>query len=278
MSDTTKAEAVQSSDDAGETVATSSVATTTQPSQSPATKTVSSDPSSADSQLSLSQLFRKCEFMYNRLGDLEDEKLTKSCAELVKNLEMCSGYVKQLALFSQNELFEDMSTSHLKYLLIDHYLAELSTRIFSPAPADRLRDIRQSLTYATKFMETCYRAKIMDRAQSERWNNQLKEGGGEGGAPRAQQVSREERIAAFKREKELKEYINAMEQKFAGVDDGDSDVDEEELREVQRARLEMAINVTFNNMAMLTREIEVCYPVQDSCWSSTTALLCLFFA
>eukprot|EP00750_Incisomonas_marina_P033139 INCI9583.1.p1 GENE.INCI9583.1~~INCI9583.1.p1 ORF type:complete len:342 (+),score=71.44 INCI9583.1:242-1267(+) len=237
---------------------------------------------SESSNLSLPQLFRKCDFVFNRLDELHGPKLEKAVAETIHNVEMCDGYVKRLALFSKNEEVSDISTSHLKYLLIHYYLAKLHTRVFEREPAKRKAQLQKSIMHATHFLEMCMRFSIMTSAQRERWDAEVKNDGDGGGAEREEEqalvprgrvgpaapgigganrgFSREARIAAYKREKELKDFLAAIAEKHGGAadtEDGAGGDEEEDLRQMYFAKLELAISELFNDMGMYEREIEM---------------------
>jgi hypothetical protein len=257
-----------------------------------------------DNSLSLPQLFHKCDVMFKRMDDLSGPKLEAACAEAVRDLGVCDSFVKRLGLFSKNEEVVDISTSHLKYLLIHFYLAKLVPRVFAPEPAHRLQHIRTALVHATHFTETCFRFSVMTRSQRDRWDALVKKDGGGGGgddvgdgssgggggggggrggggggaaagkrmtfgdvSPRAA-LSREDRIAAYKREKELKEYLAELDARRAGARGGggggggaaegeDEEEDEEEERKMYLARLELAVSTAFTDMEMMEREVEV---------------------
>ena len=207
----------------------------------------------APTSLPLPLLFRKAEHSFERLDELSAEKLAQACSVTIQDFETCERFVRTLSLFSKNEEVEDISTSHLKYLLIDYYLHNLHTRVFDIDPTRRRNDIQQSLTYASKFIETCRHLKLLSREQLERWDTEIKNPHKPGTLP--VQPSREARIAAFQREKQLKEQLETLRQKQS-VHDGE-EMDEEDVRSLEQTKLELSINKTFTNIGMMRRELEV---------------------
>lgn len=115
---------------------------------------------------------------------------------LVGKLKAIAHHVVQLRLFSPNEELEDISTADLKFLLVPHLLAEVTaaTRDMSA----RLQALRQAIVYWRAFAHDCERLQVahvddlkaIDRNPEDKLDPQTK---------------RDEKIARYKRSKELDE-------------------------------------------------------------------------
>lgn len=225
---------------------------------------------SAD-HLTLPQRFHKAEQLFLSLDRLSPDKVQEACASAVGQFSLCDAAVRRMSIFSSNEELDDFATSELKYLFIDYYLAQLFPRCFVKDPRVRLQHLRQATVHANRFMENCAKFKIMSKKQAERWEVEIKSGNddaedsGRTAMRRQPPLSREDRIAAFNREKELKTRIAELEHVVAvlrandGEDDSeyDNEAYEHETRELYMAQLELAVSKLFGDMTMWRREVEV---------------------
>lgn len=78
-------------------------------------------------------------------GSLRALTLAFFTAQALATLQACSSQVASLALFSTNEEVDDVTTSHLKYLLLPHLQAEVLARTLQLTPAVRRQLLQQAV-------------------------------------------------------------------------------------------------------------------------------------
>jgi len=117
---------------------------------------------------------------------------------LVSKLKAIAHHVVQLRLFSPNEELEDISTTDIKFLLVPHLLAEVTAATRDIAA--RVQALRHAILYWRAFAHDCERLKVahaddlkaVDRSPEDKLDAQTK---------------RDEKIARYRRSKELDEKV-----------------------------------------------------------------------
>ncbi|CAO3627042.1 unnamed protein product [Cunninghamella echinulata] len=112
-----------------------------------------------------------------------------------------SRFVEPLAMFSSNELIDDINASDLKFLLASTYLGHALLKITT---FDCSKILKKSKEYFQQFLSTCQDHQLMKKNDLDYYEKQAN------GVtiPAAQQ--RQEKIARYKREKALKENIQQL--------------------------------------------------------------------
>ncbi|KAF9093196.1 hypothetical protein BGX29_000654 [Mortierella sp. GBA35] len=151
---------------------------------------------------SLAQVFQKAEVLYldiqkSNLASNSDEYQSK-VNQSIRGFELSSRMVRQLSLFSENEFMEDISTKDLRFLLTEYYLGELHLRRVTP---DRLADLNSAKEHLDHFLLQCETHDILTPSD-KKYLEQLTTN-----TPKDAATRRGEKIARFKREKEMRNQI-----------------------------------------------------------------------
>lgn len=99
-----------------------------------------SDPTS---DLSLSGEFAAAQRLHAQLQDSSlssmDEAYQRDVRTALAHLENAADLVRRIGLFSTNEIVEDISTGDLRFLLVESYLGDMTTRLVN---ADRVQILK----------------------------------------------------------------------------------------------------------------------------------------
>mmetsp|Transcript_32758 Transcript_32758/g.76171 ORF Transcript_32758/g.76171 Transcript_32758/m.76171 type:complete len:352 (-) Transcript_32758:64-1119(-) len=204
-------------------------------------------------EFSLAHTFYDAYIACNRLtrGDgssMEQEELDS----IVSKLKAIASRVVQLRLFSPNEELDDVSTADLKFLLVPYLLAEATaaTREMS----QRLSALRQAIIYWKAFGHDCERLQLahaddvraFDRKPDDTFDPQTK---------------RDEKIARYKRSKELDEkvaYLFAKKRQVLGDEfqwGAGSSFDEDMERDLVLSLLRRACAAVAESIASAEQEL-----------------------
>ncbi|KAI8638086.1 TAP42-like protein [Parasitella parasitica] len=189
--------------------------------------------------LSLGELFRIGQSV---LTELEDSHLSSTDpeyqAQVAKGLQMLTradDLVGKLAIFSDNEILEDINTNDLKFLMVPAYLGNLTLKMNSP---DRRSVLETSREHLERFLGACQDHALVQK-QDLRLMEQLQHK-----APSvAASQQRDQKIARFKRERDVKQQISQLRQQLDSVaneENEDRDVDDLERKWVE-ALIELEI-------------------------------------
>eukprot|EP00428_Durinskia_dybowskii_P019387 CAMPEP_0170208582 /NCGR_PEP_ID=MMETSP0116_2-20130129/3877_1 /TAXON_ID=400756 /ORGANISM="Durinskia baltica, Strain CSIRO CS-38" /LENGTH=380 /DNA_ID=CAMNT_0010459057 /DNA_START=57 /DNA_END=1199 /DNA_ORIENTATION=- len=132
------------------------------------------------------------------IGSAEQPPSQGDIEALTRKLKAIAVRVAQLRLFSPNEELDDISTADLKFLLVPYLLAEVlgATRDTN----ERLQALRQALVFWRAFAADCQRLGVAHRDDLRSIDRPPEE------APDLA-TKRDEKIARYKRSKELDEKI-----------------------------------------------------------------------
>jgi hypothetical protein len=150
----------------------------------------------------------------------------------IPKLEELQRKVDSLALFSSNECIDDVSTSTLSLLALDHYLA----LAYSSVPtglgmeAERKSYLLRSMDHSSRFLQRLEELDIISKDNKAEFDellqinlNEFLEGGGSGPLP---PVSRERKIERFRSKKELQnqlEQLKSLQQRRNRLDIGEDE-------------------------------------------------------
>ncbi|ORZ17046.1 TAP42-like protein [Absidia repens] len=159
--------------------------------------------------LTLGQLFSKGQ---SKLTFLEDTSLASNdpayqsvVREALAALEQAQDLVERSAMFSSNELIDDINASDLKFLLTGAYLGQVVLKTVGEERSDILR---RSKALFQQFISVCQDHQLMRKDDVDMYEKGIN--GVKGSA--AQQ--RQDKIARYKREKALKETIQQLRQQL----------------------------------------------------------------
>lgn len=187
-------------------------------------------------------------------------------------------------LYSGNEQLSDLSTPSLKYLLLPYHCAELLLSM--PGIERRLVYVQQALALLSSFLHQTMAVGVMDAQEQVMYKRLVKQhssktgsssssssgsgsgaASGAGGARIDPSVQRAEKIAKFKKEKELEEKLAVLDKrrevrrgKRAGSgeaeEEEDADEDEESEREYTLLALHQAISKSLDHIHYSMQELE----------------------
>lgn len=203
--------------------------------------------------LSLGQLFSLGQSVLTELDDSSLSSIDPEYqAQVSKGFQMLTradDLVSKLAIFSDNEILDDINTNDLKFLLIPAYLGNLTLKINSP---DRRSVLDKSREYLQRFLSTC-----QDHALVQKQDLGLMEKLQHKAPNVAASQQRDEKIARFKRERAVKQHIAQLRQQLDAVgnkEDEDRDVDDVE-REWVEALIELEILKALENWHAIEQEM-----------------------
>ncbi|KAG0265498.1 hypothetical protein DFQ27_000577 [Actinomortierella ambigua] len=206
---------------------------------------------------SLAQLFQKGELTFL---DLQSSTLPSTSDEYqaqvtlaIGNFERSAALIRQLSLFSDNEFLEDISTKDLRYLLTEYYLGELFLKRVSK---DRLDDLVKAKEHFDHFIHQCETHDILAAADKK----YLEEIAAK--APKDAATRRGEKIARFKREKDMKQRIEEYHKTIGSIRgsglEGELDPDlEDQYRDFVLLHLQFSIFQTTEQLVSIGQEKEM---------------------
>ncbi|KAF9133342.1 hypothetical protein BGX30_012320 [Mortierella sp. GBA39] len=203
---------------------------------------------------SLAQVFQKAEVLFldiqkSTLASNSDEYQSK-VNQSIRGFDLSSRMVRQLSLFSDNEFMEDISTKDLRFLLTEYYLGELFLKRVTP---DRLADLNSGKEHLDHFLLQCETHDILTPSD-KKYLEQLTTN-----APKDAATRRGEKIARFKREKEMRNQIEEFHKILGTTNSGyegelSSEL-EDQYRDFVLLHLQYAIFQTMEQLVGIQQEI-----------------------
>ncbi|KAF9171958.1 hypothetical protein BGX21_000738 [Mortierella sp. AD011] len=216
----------------------------------------------SENDASLAQVFQRAEALFldiqkSSLSSTSEEFQSK-VNESIKGFERSGIMVRQLSLFSENEFMEDISTKDLRFLLTEYYLGELFLKRVSK---DRLADLTTSKEHFDHFLLQCETHDILT-AQDKKYLEQITTD-----APRDAATRRGEKIARFKREKEMRSQIEEFHKVLGTTSSGyegelSSEI-EDQYRDFVLLYLQYAIFQTMEQLVGIQQEIPMLKQMQE---------------
>ncbi|KAG0048469.1 hypothetical protein BGZ83_006585 [Gryganskiella cystojenkinii] len=211
---------------------------------------------------SLSQVFQKAEALYLELQNASmpanSDEFQVKVNQSIKGFQRSADMVRQLSLFSDNEFMEDISTKDLRFLLTEYYLGELYLKVVSP---ERLKDITKSKEHFDHFLLQCETHDIL-MAQDKKYLEQVNTN-----APKDAATRRGEKIARFKREKEMKtqieEFHKILGTTSSGYEGELSSELEDQYRDFVLLHLQFAIFQTTEQLVGIQQEIPMLKQMEE---------------
>jgi immunoglobulin-binding protein 1 len=203
--------------------------------------------SSASYTDTLEGLFEKIKKNIDILSNEESSNIEDSfILDTNKMIENCALVIDKEGIFSPNEEVDDISTSSLKYLLLDFYMGK--SHLQFKEQTGRKFHLLDGQSRFERFIKTCNRLKIISDSDVDALTE---EDGPVNSASLA--AKRDRKIANYKQEKLAKERIKHLEylvsQSAEGLDC------EEELRELRMLQLQFHVKECMSEMEMIETEL-----------------------
>lgn len=136
-----------------------------------------------------------------------DPELQGQISSALATFSKISKWIVANNVFSDNEIVDEINTTDLKYLLVPYYLGDLYLAL--GGVEGRLRRVKLAIESLTMFLEQCETATLLSDEDKKEFATVVKicNGSAGGMAPRP---TREQKIAAFKKEKERSAKLEAL--------------------------------------------------------------------
>lgn len=195
--------------------------------------------------------FHALEQSANRQDSEEYQTHLTTTIESFLNLKKLTS---QLSIFSSNESLEDLNTSEIKYLSIDHYLAQLYAQLLKPS---KKINLKKSIILNVRFLKDLNDYSLLDKPQATKFEN-LKDSPLDLHTLKDQTkiTNRDEKITLFKKSKTLVAKLQYLEKLEKNSEEYEK-VDEDVVRELYLAQLELFSMKTIDNLKLLSQELEL---------------------
>ncbi|XP_073823758.1 immunoglobulin-binding protein 1-like [Musca autumnalis] len=169
---------------------------------------------SADENRKLEDIFlegwNQYEFLDETSIDSNSSEYQGKVKDGIKNFELATKIVSQINMFSPNEFIDEIPTESLQYLLLPFFLGKLTLKCHKE---ERLDVLRRAEVYFKDFLQRCQDYELCDGPKKN--NDDGKNSEQSGCIDTTQQLiasamSRNNKIAQFRRKKELEEQIKKM--------------------------------------------------------------------
>lgn len=198
----------------------------------------------------------------------------KQAQSLVDLLRVCEKQVDQLSLFSVNETIEDYSAAELKLVLVNAYFGEALQKISPTGDGDRSQVLEEAMRNYRRFLATCQGLEVTkeghgndNRAITIDLTDVLAEGTKSTAASKTNGSdpgkSRMEKIARFKRQREMQQEISQLETKLAGSNDSDKDDMDEVERDHAIKLIQLKILQVAEDLDILKGELKMAQQVEE---------------
>ncbi|KAJ3123656.1 hypothetical protein HK098_001771 [Nowakowskiella sp. JEL0407] len=175
------------------------------------------------------------------------QEFQSSLAQTLASLDNIKLQILSLALFSANETFDDISSSDLKYLLVSPYIADLvllkTHPLTNPLEARqfRIHDLNRAKAEIEEFIRMVENYEIVRKVDLEYFEGK----GGKSG-----EEKRNQKIARFKYEKELKNKLEYLKNNPTSADD---DV----VRETTLLEIHLQISKSVESYQFIKSELDL---------------------
>ncbi|KAF9426021.1 hypothetical protein BGZ76_002963 [Entomortierella beljakovae] len=215
----------------------------------------------SENENSLSKVFQRAESLFldiqnSTLSSTSDEFQSK-VNESIRGFEKSEMMVRQLSIFSDNEFVEDISAKDLRFLLVEYYLGELFLKRVSQ---DRLHDLDTSKQHFDHFIHQCETHDVLT-PQDKKYMEQII-----ADAPRDAATRRNEKIARYKRDKDMRNQIEELNKVFgtgAGYDGELNPELEDKYRDFVLLHLQYSISQTMEQFVGIQQELPMLKQMQE---------------
>ncbi|KAL3146049.1 hypothetical protein ABBQ38_015401 [Trebouxia sp. C0009 RCD-2024] len=171
-------------------------------------------------------------------------------------LLQCQTLVDQLGLFSSNEDADDLATADLKYMLVPAMHGDILAQTSARDPEVRRQTLQTAIKLYSRFLSMCNQYGLL--SQDAKAAAQV-----EGQQSLDQNTRRLQKVQRFKREREIKAELGAMQMKQMRMvqlqDEADlpHEQDEESEREVGLLHTELEVMNAIEQIHMLQQEVNL---------------------
>ncbi|XP_061396128.1 immunoglobulin-binding protein 1 [Musca vetustissima] len=155
------------------------------------------------------EAWNQYEFLDETTIDTNSAEYQNKVKDGIKNFELATKIVSQINMFSTNEFIDEVPTESLQYLLLPFFLGKLTLKCYKE---ERGEVLGKAEVYFKDFLQRCQNYELCDgpKMSNDEENSQQS-----GCIDTTQQlvasaVARNNKIAQFRRKKELEEQIKKM--------------------------------------------------------------------
>jgi len=199
-------------------------------------------------------LFDKSWKQFQEIENSDESSVTKSYQDNVKqcirNLESCTRMVSILGIFSSNEEIDEVSTLNLKFFLLPAFLGDLTLK---SSDIERKSCVKNADVYFKDFLKRCFCYKVTKKDLSKYFGNRH-ENNKESKKLPPPSLTRDEKVAAYKENKNLTSKIETMLKRMTDVPET---LDDETMREYHLDWLLLWVNKCIENINFADRELEM---------------------
>jgi len=204
--------------------------------------------------ITLSVLFDKSWKQFQEIENSDESSVNKSYQDNVKqcirNLESCTRMVSILGIFSSNEEIDEVSTLNLKFFLLPAFLGDLTLK---SSDIERKSCVKNADVYFKDFLKRCFCYKVTKKDLSKYFGNRH-ENNKESKKLPPLSLTRDEKVAAYKENKNLTSKIETMLKRMTDVPET---LDDETMREYHLDWLLLWVNKCIENINFADRELEM---------------------
>ncbi|XP_075150575.1 immunoglobulin binding protein Tap42 [Haematobia irritans] len=150
------------------------------------------------------------EFLDETTIDTNSAEYQNKVKDAISNFEKTTTIVSQIGMFSSNEFIDEVPTDSLQYLLLPYFLGKLALKSHK---RDREEVLRLAEVYFKDFIQRCQDYELCDGPKKDTSDTSSSQGTGCIDTTQqlvASAISRNNKIAQFKRKKELEQQIKKM--------------------------------------------------------------------
>lgn len=221
-------------------------------------------PPSRVAELSLPLEYSRAELLFHHIedgsGECEDHSVPRHVNDALAAFTNCASIIRREAIFSDNEIVEDMNTEDLKYLLVEVYIAALQSKVME----GRVGHLKAAKSGFEAYIDRVLRLGIITKAEKDALGLDA-EKKPTGNELRQQKIERFKRNAAAK--KRLAELAMVNKRKadeerrqggqVDGVGSAASGPDEEVQREITLLTIAIACRTAADEIAAINQELPI---------------------
>ncbi|KAI9742679.1 MAG: hypothetical protein M1818_003820 [Claussenomyces sp. TS43310] len=182
--------------------------------------------------------------------DSNTETFRENLVAAIATYEECRALADRTALFSPNEILEDISTGDLPYLLINFRLGDLISRISYKDRKEALQDARNAYE---RYLNLLSHYEILSATEKRLHQRYIDSSDTFSTVPTKDPGQRRAgKIANFQEEKELNRKLE-----FLSRDPAYLENDDDAVRQLHLANVRLCTHRTFKGLEDITRELEV---------------------
>ncbi|KAI9488437.1 TAP42-like protein [Zychaea mexicana] len=205
--------------------------------------------------LSLGELFTTGQAYLTELEETSlasiDPEYQAKVRDALSRLERANDLVRQLSIFSSNELLDDINTQDLRFLLIPVYLGDLTLKVTDPN-RNRQSILETAKNYFDTFLSLCEEHQLMRSEDLRAYKNRQE---GDNATIRLNAASqRQQKIEQYKREKATENQLKELRAQLNETDNAANDRDDME-RDLVQAAIQLYIIKALQHLRAIDQEL-----------------------